>query len=142
MTISIFCDCGVGHEAPEEKAGLIWTCPGCDREWVVPEPGPAEAIFYIGPKTRRRCGKRTSLVNYLIFLSFVLFFLYMSLPRVSHCTGGRDAQCLNNLKNIALGLCCFANSRGEGHFPAAAITDKNGKPLLSWRVAILPQLES
>ena len=28
----------------------------------------------------------------------------------------------------------------HGHFPAAAITDKSGTPLLSWRVAILPQL--
>ncbi len=27
-----------------------------------------------------------------------------------------------------------------GRLPASAITDKNGKPLLSWRVAILPYL--
>jgi hypothetical protein len=30
----------------------------------------------------------------------------------------------------------------NGSFPAAAITDKNGNPLLSWRVALLPYLES
>ena len=29
----------------------------------------------------------------------------------------------------------------EGHYPSAAITNKDGKPLLSWRVAILPYLE-
>jgi hypothetical protein len=29
----------------------------------------------------------------------------------------------------------------DGHFLAAAISDKNGKPLLSWRVAILPFLD-
>ncbi len=28
-----------------------------------------------------------------------------------------------------------------GHFPAQAIYDKNGKPLLSWRVQILPYIE-
>src|SRR5438477_510375 len=27
------------------------------------------------------------------------------------------------------------------HFPPQALTDKNGKPLLSWRVAILPFIE-
>ncbi len=28
-----------------------------------------------------------------------------------------------------------------GAFPTAAILDKNGKPLLSWRVALLPYIE-
>ena len=29
----------------------------------------------------------------------------------------------------------------NGHLPPAAVTDKYGKPLLSWRVAILPYIE-
>jgi Protein of unknown function (DUF1559) len=29
----------------------------------------------------------------------------------------------------------------KGHLPPAAVTDKDGKPLLSWRVAILPYIE-
>jgi hypothetical protein len=45
----------------------------------------------------------------------------------------------NQLKMIALALHNYHDSFGR--FPAAAITDKNGKPLLSWRVAILPFLE-
>ena len=32
-------------------------------------------------------------------------------------------------------------NRRNKHFPPAAICDKDGKPLLSWRVAILPYLE-
>lgn len=32
--------------------------------------------------------------------------------------------------------------RDKGHFPPPAITDKDGKPLLSWRVAILPYMEN
>jgi hypothetical protein len=34
-----------------------------------------------------------------------------------------------------------AHKRFDEHLPAAAIYDKNGKPLLSWRVAILPYLD-
>jgi prepilin-type processing-associated H-X9-DG protein len=52
----------------------------------------------------------------------------------------RRAQCVNNLKQIGL---AFHNYLATNEcFPPAAITDKNGKPLLSWRVAILPYLES
>jgi prepilin-type processing-associated H-X9-DG protein len=45
----------------------------------------------------------------------------------------------NNLKQLALAM---HNYEGvNAHFPAAAICDKAGKPLLSWRVAILPYIE-
>jgi hypothetical protein len=46
---------------------------------------------------------------------------------------------LENLKYIGLAMHNFAE-RHEGAFPAAAIR-KDGKPLLSWRVAILPYLD-
>jgi prepilin-type processing-associated H-X9-DG protein len=51
----------------------------------------------------------------------------------------RRAQCVNNLKQVGLAMHMYADAN-DG-FPAAAITDKKGKPLLSWRVAILPYLE-
>ena len=46
---------------------------------------------------------------------------------------------LRNLKSIVLG---FGNYDATyKNFPPVAITDKDGKPLLSWRVALLPFLE-
>jgi hypothetical protein len=45
----------------------------------------------------------------------------------------------NNLRQIALAMHNYHSA--EGAFPPAAITDKNGKALLSWRVAILPYVE-
>jgi hypothetical protein len=48
-------------------------------------------------------------------------------------------QSQNNLKQIAL---AFHNYHSVyNHFPPAAIYDKSGKPLLSWRVLILPFVE-
>jgi hypothetical protein len=46
---------------------------------------------------------------------------------------------MNKLRQIALAM--FNYESAKRHFPARAIFDKTGKPLLSWRVAILPQLE-
>lgn len=49
------------------------------------------------------------------------------------------AQSVNNLKQIALAMHNYHEQRGS--FPPAAIYSKTGKPLLSWRVALLPYLE-
>ncbi len=51
----------------------------------------------------------------------------------------RRAQCTNNLKMIGLGLHNYLSANAK--FPRPAITGKDGKPLLSWRVAILPFIE-
>ena len=51
----------------------------------------------------------------------------------------RRAQCVNNLKQVGLAMHNYASVHGA--FPAPAITDKQGKALLSWRVAILPYLD-
>ena len=50
----------------------------------------------------------------------------------------RGAQSQNNLKQIGLAMINYENARVE--FPTKAICNKDGKPLLSWRVAILPYL--
>jgi hypothetical protein len=49
------------------------------------------------------------------------------------------AQSMNNLKQLALAL--FNYHDAYGRFPPSASRDKGGKPLLSWRVLILPFIE-
>ena len=51
----------------------------------------------------------------------------------------RRAQCTNNLKQIALAMHNYNSA--YNHFPPTAIADAQGRPLLSWRVAILPFIE-
>ncbi|WP_254508759.1 DUF1559 family PulG-like putative transporter [Anatilimnocola floriformis] len=50
-----------------------------------------------------------------------------------------QAQSMNNLKQIALAMHNYADANGK--FPGAASLSKDGKPLLSWRVHILPFVE-
>lgn len=48
-------------------------------------------------------------------------------------------QDANNLKQMALAMHIYHDAHRA--FPSSAICDPNGKPLLSWRVAILPYIE-
>lgn len=46
---------------------------------------------------------------------------------------------MNNLKQLGIAMHAYHDT--NGHFPPAVVTDKNGKPLYSWRVLILPYIE-
>jgi hypothetical protein len=48
-------------------------------------------------------------------------------------------QCADNLHQIALALQQY--HQANGCFPPAYVADKNGKPMYSWRVLILPYLD-
>jgi RNA polymerase sigma factor (sigma-70 family) len=50
-----------------------------------------------------------------------------------------EQQLRNNLKQVGLAMANYQEAHGR--FPAPAIQGKDGRPLLSWRVAILPYLE-
>ena len=62
------------------------------------------------------------------------------MPAVSTArSAARRVQCSNHLKNIALALLNYDDVHGA--LPPAYIPDKNGKPMHSWRVLILPFME-
>jgi prepilin-type processing-associated H-X9-DG protein len=68
------------------------------------------------------------------------FLLASLVPATQSARGAaRRAQCTNNLKQI--GLADHNYHAAINTFPMQAIADKDGKPLLSWRVSILPYLE-
>ena len=51
----------------------------------------------------------------------------------------RAVQCKSNLEQVGLALQQYRIAKG--HYPPAYIADKNGKPMHSWRVLLLPYLE-
>jgi len=61
-------------------------------------------------------------------------------PAVDHARfKAKHGQSVNHLRQIMLALHSYAAA--NNHFPPAAIYGKDGQPLLSWRVAILPYME-
>jgi hypothetical protein len=56
------------------------------------------------------------------------------------CAGAKARQANdNNLKMLGIAMHNYADAHGK--FPGPATYDKDGKPLLSWRVALLPYVE-
>ena len=75
-------------------------------------------------------------------LGTILFpiLIALTIPAVQAAReAARRAQCINNFKQIGLAMQNYASA--NGHLPPAFSVDAQGKPLLSWRVALLPYLE-
>jgi hypothetical protein len=63
----------------------------------------------------------------------------VSMPIRKARESARRSQCVNNLKQIGLAMHNYHSAHDT--FPPAFTTSKEGKPLLSWRVLILPYLD-
>ena len=75
----------------------------------------------------------------LISLGCALFvFVAFILEERSMSRSVNAAGCFGHLKDIGEAMQRYEDA--QGHFPPAAICDRNGKPLLSWRVALLPYM--
>lgn len=76
----------------------------------------------------------------LVVIAVVGILVALLLPAVQAAReAARRNQALNQMKQIMLSWHNYYDAKNE--FPAQAISDADGKPLLSWRVAILPYIE-
>jgi prepilin-type processing-associated H-X9-DG protein len=87
---------------------------------------------------------RLSVVIPSVMALMVLFcggpVLALLLPAVQAAReASRRIKCANNLVQISLAMVNYQTRYGT--FPPAYIPDKNGKPMHSWRVLLLPDLE-
>lgn len=77
------------------------------------------------------------LIVSVVVIALVIALLYRSIS-IPHAARDRMIS-KSNMKNISLAMLNHEVSRGS--FLPRAILDENGQPLLSWRVAILPEIE-
>src|SRR5262249_9746575 len=73
----------------------------------------------------------------LILLSLCLVFIVCVLPLFTiELETFRDVRCWHKLMSVSMALESYRTSFGR--YPPAFVADKNGKPMHSWRVLILP----
>src|SRR4051812_9073955 len=72
-------------------------------------------------------------------LGLAIAFFFSLSPSTGPREASKRTQCKNNLKEIALALHNYHEA--YGCFPPAYIADKDGRPMHSWRVLILPYLD-
>jgi len=88
-----------------------------------------------------RTGKGLAIAGIVLgSLGSTMILVALLLPAVQAAReAARRSQCVNNLKQIGLAMHNYQDTYGV--FPPAMTTDPDGKPLLSWRVLLLPFLE-
>ncbi|MCU0959840.1 MAG: DUF1559 domain-containing protein [Pirellulaceae bacterium] len=146
--------CGRATHVADEFLGKSGPCAGCGRTVTIPAgPVPASA-----PPDLARFGDRGNdtgasyappesstwmVIAIVLALSCLLgvgVLVALLMPAVGASReAARRMHCMNNLKQIALAMHNYHDVHGG--FPAAFIADEEGRPLHSWRVALLPYLE-
>jgi type II secretory pathway pseudopilin PulG len=102
-----------------------------DQLKLVQEDGGRLVLFRTNPADDGQQVTQIAIIGVLVALL---------LPAVQAAReAARRNQSMNNLKQINLGMLNYESARGE--FPAQANFGPDGKPLLSWRVHVLPYME-
>lgn len=78
--------------------------------------------------------------NPAVYVATIGVLVALLLPAIQAArAAARRATSMNNMKQIMLGLLNYESAKGQ--FPAHAICSADGKPLLSWRVHMLPFMD-
>lgn len=135
MPIPFTCPhCGTYTNVDDRFAGQTGPCSSCGQTITI----PGGAGSYSRPSRSAGAGVGM-LVGVLAIAAIVCggFLTALLLPAVQAAReAGRRAQCTNQLKQIGVAMHNYHDV--YKCFPAAVLTDEEGEPRRSWRVAILP----
>ena len=127
----------------DRYSGHVGRCVTCDQAIEVPEFVPEANLQTISPPGRTSPLVRRILAAVVCVLLIAGAFVFLQRyggPAINSLSVGREqAIAVGNLKKIAAALNMYANDHSI--YPAPIIRDATGKPMHSWRVAILPYLE-
>jgi type II secretory pathway pseudopilin PulG len=144
MPIRFTCPhCGNTTDVAEQYAGQSGPCARCNKTITVPPAGIAPLMYDQFPPKKPRSTSNTILIILAVSVPVVLFcggiLVALLLPAIQAAReAARRAQCSNNLRQIGFAMQQYRDK--NGHYPPAYVADKNGKPMHSWRVLLLPYL--
>lgn len=142
MAIEFACPlCGKQTVVADQYAGQSGPCANCGGQITIPKSG----LGAKGPTTASGSGGGAKVLFVILAILGVgalvccggvgaLFLFGRSQVQVA----SQRMQSTNNMKQIGIALLNYHDTHGE--FPPAVVTDKDGKPLYSGRVLLLPFL--
>ena len=134
MPIQFICPhCGTTTDVADMVAGQTGPCAKCGQPITVPSAGGG----FVAPP--RSSNKLIVILMILAIATVVLLPIAAIKVVIAAKTAARRIQCTNNIKQIALAMHNYAAA--NKCFPPAYVADKNGKPLYSWRVLLMPYIE-
>ena len=141
MPIDFTCPhCGHRTNVDDRYAGQTGPCASCGKIITVPHSGAAPLHL---PPGRPAPGPTLGVVLAVAAVAVLVCggIVALFLPALGGANvAARRSQCVNNLKQIGLAMHNYHDT--YKCFPPAVITDKDGQPMRSWRIAVLPFMES
>ena len=141
MPIPFTCPhCGKASTVDDRFAGQSGPCGACGKPITVPFP-----VGGYGPPTKSSGTGMGLIIGILAAVlvaggCVIAVLVALLLPAVQAARGAaRRSQSSNNLKQIGLALHTYHDTYKQ--LPPPYVADKDGKPLYSWRVLILPFME-
>ena len=158
--------CQTRTEVEDEFSGQAGQCVVCGREIVLPEfasvandqsgrgdrsgagdqtgPGKRSSMASGSTATSKKRKRSVAWIAAAVLLLLIVGTGVIAIAKIGGSAAQRVRQgrerlaSIRNLEKIASALNAYAADHGR--YPAPAILGRNGKPLLSWRVQILPYL--
>jgi len=140
--------CHTRTEVEDEFTGQSGECVVCGCEIELPNFAPgASSRTPAGNAAGRIPGKKKRSVAWVAAAVVILMLIGASIIAIARIGGSTAAKLrqgrariasINNLEKIAQALNAYAEDHGA--YPAPALLSKSGRPLLSWRVLLLPYL--
>ena len=142
MPIPFTCPhCGTQTTVDDQYAGQSGPCASCGKPITVPLPGGVSPAY--SPPGKSSSGPIIAVIIVAVLVCILFcggILTALMLPAVQAAReAARRSQCVNNLKQIGLAMHNYHDT--YKCFPPAVIADEDGRPMRSWRVAILPYIE-
>lgn len=136
MPIQFICPhCAAITEVDDKYAGQEGPCAHCGKAITIPNPDEG------GEPVSHHSTTTAVLILFLVLGAGLLGAAWLAvkwIPEGSARDMALRASCAANLKQIAAAMLQYEST--YGCFPPAYVADKNGKPMHSWRVLLLPHL--